>query len=86
VIGRGSEYSSNGTSLSCSLRRCTLREDGIENSLWPVNRTLYLVEFSKCQTFKGNEFQKMLELSADKLFSVNYFNYFVVYVFCFNVS
>jgi hypothetical protein len=55
VIGRGSArgnsdgYSNNGTFLSCSLRRCTLKEDGVKNSLSPVSRTLYL-----CHIFKGN--------------------------------
>lgn len=71
VIGRGSEYSRiDGISLSCSLRRCTLTEDGIKNSLSPVSRTVYLVEFSKCQIYEGNELQKILELSADKLLRI----------------
>jgi hypothetical protein len=62
--GNSDGYSNNGTFLSCSLRTCTLKEDGIKNSLSPTSRTLYLLEFSKCQIYKGNELQKILKLLA----------------------
>lgn len=53
--GHSNGYSNNGTFLSCSLRRCTLKEDGIKKSLSQASRTLYLLVFSKCHLFKGNE-------------------------------
>jgi hypothetical protein len=68
--GSSGGYSNNGEFLSSSLRRCTLREDGVKNSLSPVSKTQHLLGFLKCQIFKGNELQKIPELPDDKLLQI----------------